>query len=158
MNERVIEIVVYIVYSLRSGSDENIIGEIKNLSERLVDQGYSENEINSAFTWLMNEMSTSEEDGELDLDQLLSQQAIQNWSNYPKPNIKPAPYDFLVQLRELDIIGENEIEQILDQSLRHGKNSTSISEIKAMVARLIMNPENVSDGSFFVFNQDYRGH
>lgn len=158
MNERVIEIVVYIVDSMRSGSDENIIGEIKNLSEKLVDQGYSENEINSAFTWLMNEMSTSEEDGEPELDQLLSQQAIQNWSNCPGPNVKPAPYDFLVQLRELDIIGENEIEQILDQSLRHGKNSTSISEIKAMVARLIMTPEDVSDGSFFVFNQDYRGH
>lgn len=157
MNERVMEIVAYIVNAMQSSLDEAIIGRIESLSQTLIEQGYTENEINSAFSWLIDKLPT---DG--DHDFLMESPQLQppdrTWYHYDKSAFTPAAYNFLVQLRELEIIGELEIEQILDQSLKKGKKSISVSEIKALVSHLILNADPIMDGAFFVFNKNYQLH
>ena len=157
MNERVMEIVVYIVDSMDSKADENLIKHVISLSEYLIEEGYTETEIDSAFSWLMNNLPVDEK-SKLDLDQLSSQPTTQNWSNISNKKLSSQSLDFLVQLSELDLIGDDEIEQILDQSIKKGKIGTSISEIIALVDSSIFHPDNVYDGSFFVFKQNYQAH
>ena len=157
MNERVMEIVVYIVDSMDSKADENLIKHVISLSEYLIEEGYTETEIDSAFSWLMNNLPVDGE-SKLDLDQLSSQPTTQNWSNISNKKLSSQSLDFLVQLSELDLIGDDEIEQILDQSIKKGKIGTSISEIIALVDSSIFHPDNVYDGSFFVFKQNYQAH
>ena len=158
MNERVLEIVVYIVDTMSSGSKDNAAGEMKNISEQLMDQGYTENEIDSAFFWLTKNLDELEKDNSIDLDKLLSQFPEPNWSTIVEPDINPLPRNCPVPLKELDVIGDEEIEYILDHSMRRGKFGVNISEIKAKVANVIFNPDDYSNGSFFVFNQSHFAH
>ena len=157
MNERVMEIVAYIVDAMQSSLDEAMIGGIENLSQLLIDQGYTENEINSAFSWLIEKIP-SDADNNLPVEQLPPDQPEHAWYNFEKSAFTPAGYNFLIQLRELDIIGDDEIEQILAQSLKNGKNGISIAEIKAMVSNLIFTTDPMLDGSFFVYNKNYQIH
>ncbi|OQX95480.1 hypothetical protein B6I21_05175 [candidate division KSB1 bacterium 4572_119] len=150
MKDRVMEIVMYIVDSMGSTTDDNIITQMHSLSEKLIKEGYSENEINTAFTLLLDTISEDEESGEMGTEQQISQLHDRNWSNLIKSNQKRTPLDFLYQMKELDVIGEEEIEQMLDQSLMQGKQGMCISEIKAIINGLIMSPKDYTVGSFFV--------
>jgi len=154
MNERVMEIVAYIVNEMQSGLDDELIGHIKTLSQKLIEQGYTETEIDSAFSWLI-ELLPLEIDSDYQSDQVPQDHT---WYNFNKSAITPAVYDYLIQLHELDIIGEMEIEQILEQSRKNGKQSVSISEIKALISTMILSPDPIMDGSFFVFNNNYQAH
>jgi len=157
MNDRVMEIVVYIVNAMQSSLDEAIIGRFESLSQLLIEQGYTENEINSAFSWLIEKIP-SNIDVDYPMEQPPPDQQDRTWYSFDTSAFTPAGYNFLIQLRELDIIGELEIEQILDQSLKNGKHGISISEIKALVSSLIFSTDQVMDGSFFVFNKNYQVH
>jgi len=157
MSERVMEIVAYIVDAMQSNLDETILGNIESLSQLLMEQGYTENEINSAFSWLIDMMPTTVE-SDNPIEQALPEQQDHTWYHLDKSAFSPAAYNYIVQLHELDIVGEAEIEQILDHSLKSGKHGISISEIKALVASLILNADQIVDGSFFVFNRNYQVH
>ena len=158
MSERVLEIVVYIVDTMSSGADENVVSEIEGISERLMEQGYTEREIDSAFSWLTDNLDDLEKDNMIDFDRLLSKLPESNWSSFSKSGLNRLPTNIPSPLNELDIIGDEEIENILNNSMMFGKYGVTISEIKAKINNLIFNPDDFSNGSFFVFNQSYFGH
>ncbi|MDW7679051.1 MAG: hypothetical protein SCK70_00680, partial [bacterium] len=62
------------------------------------------------------------------------------------------------QFRELEIVGEEEIEEILNQCLLKGKAGISISEIKAIVDSLVMDLRGDVSSSFFIMNRKKYGH
>lgn len=157
MSERVMEIVAYIVDAMQSSLDDAIFGQFENLSTLLIEQGYTENEINSAFSWLIEKIPP-DMDSEYSIEQVPPDQQDRTWYNFDKSAFTPAGSNSLVHLHELDIIGEEEIEQILNHSHRNGKHGITIAEIKAMVSSLIFNTNPVMDGSFFVFNKDNQVH
>ncbi len=157
MSERVMEIVAYIVDAMQSDLDEAIFGQFEDLSTLLIEQGYTENEINSAFSWLIEKIPP-DMDSDYSIEQVPPDQTDHTWYNYDKSAFTSAGSNYLIQLHELDIVGEEEIEQILDQSRRNGKYGISIAEIKAMVSSLIFNSDPILDGSFFVFNKNNQVH
>ncbi len=157
MSERVMEIVAYIVDAMQSSLDEAIFGQFENLSTLLIEQGYTENEINSAFSWLIEKIPP-DMDSDYSIEQVPPDQQDRTWYNFDKSAFTPAGSNSLIHLHELDIIGEEEIEQILNHSHRNGKHGITLYEIKAMVSSLIFNTNPVMDGSFFVFNKDNQVH
>ena len=54
MYERVIEIIVYIVNELRSERIWEDSDKLKLISQKLADDGYTESEINYAFSWIFS--------------------------------------------------------------------------------------------------------
>ncbi len=157
MSERVMEIVAYIVNAMQSSLDETIFGRIESLSQLLIEQGYTENEINSAFSWLIEKIP-SDAGNNFAIEQTPPDLPDHTWYNFDKSAFTPAGYNFLIQLHELDIIGDDEIEQILTQTLKNGKHGISIAEIKALVSSLIFTTDPILDGSFFVSNKNYQVH
>lgn len=157
MNERVMEIVVYIVNAMQSNIDDTIQGRFESLSEKLVEEGYTETEIDSAFSWLMENIN-KEPIGALLSETPHHNQPSKTWDEFDRSILTPAAYNYMLQLRELDIIGETEVEQIVEKALLHGKQGISIPEIKALIATLILDPEETTDTSFFIFNKSYQVH
>lgn len=159
MNDRVMEIVVYIVDSMNSkNDDDNLINQILDLSTKLENQGYTENEIDLAFSWLMENVNDSNENGKQAKDLSPSILSPTPWINIIKSSSKQSPLDLIYQLKELETLGEEEIENILDHSLMQGKQGTSLSEIEAITSGLIFNPNESASSSFFVLNQKYHRH
>lgn len=157
MNERVMEIVFYIVDAMQSNIPETVQHRFETLSQKLIEEGYTETEIDSAITWLVEKMPTKIE-GESIVETTPYQQMNNTWYNFDKPTFTPAAFDFLIQLKELDIIGDAEIEQIVAQSVMYGKKSISISEIKAIVDTLIFNIDDFRSNTFFITNHAFQVH
>jgi uncharacterized protein Smg (DUF494 family) len=158
MDERVMEIVLYIVDSINSTTEENILSQIKDISDSLVERGYTENEIKSAFDILMESLAEDEPE--------LATNVHSNKKSQKKAVKKTAPQakevkkqkHFIYQVNELDIVGDEEIEKIINQSILRGKYGTSISEIKAMINNFLFDPGDLQSNSFFVINQKHYGH
>jgi uncharacterized protein Smg (DUF494 family) len=143
---------------MTSSADENIFGEMENISKHLMKEGYTEKEIDSAFSWLINNLDELEKGQAIDFDKLLTQFTNKNWLKTGKSDLNALPAIYPLPLKELDIIGEEEIEHILEHSIKQGKYGVDICEIKAKVANLILNPGEVTNGSFFVYNPSNLGH
>ncbi len=152
MNERVLEIVFYIFDSMNATNEENILNELHTLSEKLIEKGFTENEIDSALSWVVENIAEIEEEDQLGLHNQFTLNNSEHWVGRNSSNSDFDSHNSIVHLSELDVIGDLEIEQILDHSLKKGKHGTSVSEIKAMVNNLMLTPENPYYGSFFVFN------
>lgn len=158
MDERVMEIVLYIVDSINSTSEENILSQIKDISDNLVERGYTENEIKSAFDILME--SLAEDEPEVATNIQSNKKSRKKAVKKTAPQVKEVKKQkhFIYQINELDIVGDEEIEKIINQSILRGKYSTSISEIKAMINNFIFDPSDLQSNSFFVINQKHYGH
>jgi uncharacterized protein Smg (DUF494 family) len=157
MNERMMEIVYYIVDAMQSNVPETIQHQFETLSQKLIEEGYTETEIDSAISWLVEKMPTKIE-GDSIIETTSHQQLNNTWYNFDKPTLTPAAFNFLIQLKELDIIGDAEIEQIVAQAVMYGKKSISISEIKAIVDSLIFNIDDFRNNSFFITNHAFQVH
>ncbi len=158
MDERVMEIVLYIVDSINSTSEENILSQIKDISDNLVERGYTENEIKSAFDILMESLVDDEPEPitEVHSNSKSQKKAVKKPASHAK-EVKKQKH-LIYQVNELDIVGDEEIERIINQSILRGKYSTSISEIKAMINNFIFDPGDLQSNSFFVINQKHYGH
>ena len=60
MNERVVEILIYIMSEIRS--NRKVSSKLDILSKNLIQQGYTESEISSAFTWLLARLKNDSEE------------------------------------------------------------------------------------------------
>lgn len=154
MKERVMEIVFYIVDAMQSNVNETVLGRFEKLSEKLLEQGYTENEIDRAISWLTEKIPESE--GHIEPPP--PPQSDRPWFNFEKQNLAPAAYDFLLPLKELDLVGDTEIEQILSHAFTKGKKGVSIPEIKAVVDNLIFSQDDVARGSFFIIQDTHHTH
>ena len=158
MDDRVMEIVLYIMNSINATTDENILSQIEAISDSLVERGYTETEIKSAFDILME--SITEEGIEFILPEEKKQKSTRKSKKVQKSS-SSAPKTqkhFIYQVNELDIVGNEEIERIINRSMMRGKHCTSISEIKAIVDHFIFDPQELQSNSFFVINQKQYGH
>ena len=156
MDERVMEIVLYIVDSIDSSTEENILTRIKDISEGLVERGYTEKEISSAFDIIMQSLSNENpaplpgtKDGK---------NGKKSRGRKRKAKTTKLKRHFIYQVNELDIVGEEEVERIIQRSLLNGKNSTSISEIKAIIDHYLFDPNELQSNSFFIINKKYYGN
>ncbi|MDW7679052.1 MAG: DUF494 family protein, partial [bacterium] len=95
MNDRVREIVLYIMDSMDSVTDEDMINEIQDISEQLIERGYTENEINRAFTWLFDNIPESNRLEGKNQDQLSSNLNGRNLLSLIKSNPQCGGFDLL---------------------------------------------------------------
>jgi uncharacterized protein Smg (DUF494 family) len=139
MQERIIEILVYLLNELQQ---ERTHTSKINLTRSLVLKGYTEVEINLAFSWIFNHLRrppagktdsaysfTDEMDSYPEADQLI---------------ISPEAYGYLLHLLDLGIIKDNDVEMFVERALAYGKNDIGVDELKSIVATIIFGLENRS--------------
>ncbi len=142
MSERVVEILVYLMSQIRekNGGIEGIDG----MSEELLNQGYTENEINAAFSWLFEKIQMDQEEipGESSNGLRNSYRVLHEAE---KLVIRPEAQGYLIQLKELGIISESDLEQIIERAMMLGVSTVSAEDIKSMVVSLLFSSDNLDD-------------
>lgn len=144
MNERVVEILVYIMKEIHS--TENGIGKLDLLSEELVLKGYTENEISSAFSWFFDKIKDS-------FDELVKNtgptlpNSFRVLHEVEKMIIVPEAHGYLIQLKELGIVDETEMEQMIERALMLGTSRVALEDMKAIVASSLFSPEGLFEGA-----------
>lgn len=141
MQERIVEILVYLIGELRNNIPLADI-DLSVLSRK----GYSTTEISTAFNWLFEKIS----DGENIITETgtASPHSHRMLHDAERAIIQAEAYGFLIQLRELGLISENEIEVIIDRAMMSGYATVDLAEVKSMVAQLMAeNDDSFNTGS-----------
>lgn len=149
MNERVVEILVYIMNEIRG--KKPVATKLEVLSRDLLQRGYTENEISSAFTWLFDRYKADFEELIRNSGPTLNN-SFRILHDLERMVISPAAHGYLLQLRELGILDDTEIEQIIERAMMVGSPRIEESEIKSLVASTLFNPQGFPEGSFFLFD------
>ncbi|MFQ5674550.1 MAG: DUF494 family protein [bacterium] len=151
MNERVVEILIYIMSEIRR--DRNASGRLDVLSENLIQQGYTETEISSAFTWLLNRLQTDSEELFEHQDPSL-EYSFRHLHEIERSVISVEAHGYIIQLKELGIIDELGVEQVLERAMMMGASEVTVVDIKSIVASMLFNPESLMDNNYFLFDDN----
>lgn len=151
MNERVVEILVYIMSEIRGKNPAP--SKLDVLSRDLVQRGYTENEISSAFSWLFDHYKTDFEELVRNHGPMLNN-SFRILHDVERMVISPAAHGYLLQLRQLGILDDLELEQIIERAMMVGSPRLDEAEMKSLVATLLFVPQGVAEGSFFFFEDD----
>lgn len=155
MNEKVVEILVYIMQEIKSTKQE--IGDLELLSKDLIGKGYTNHEISHAFSWLFDRMKDNFTEIMRNKGPI-SPHSFRVLHEVEKMIITPAAYGYLIQLKELDLLNDPEMEQIIEKALMLGTNQVSIDDMKAIVASSLFNPDGPIDNSNQFTNPLYQIH
>lgn len=130
MQEKIIEIIVYLVHEMRH---DKRLGEID--LRALTDRGYTENEISTAFSWLFDKINMGE--SILADDKQVSPQSHRILHDAERTVITPEAYGYLIQLRHLGLLDNLGIEEAIDKIMMAGFQAVSVAEMKSIVASIL---------------------
>ncbi len=141
MQEKIVEILVYLIGELRKNTP---IAEI-DISV-LSNSGYTPAEISTAFTWLYDRIELGEN---IIIDHAKRSPHSQRvLHEAERMVIIPEAFGYLIQMRELGIISDFDVEIIIDRVMMSGYFSVDVEEIKSQVAALVLeNNESTDSGS-----------
>lgn len=145
MRSRVLEIVVFLMDYLRdkqgrfSGPDE--------VFDSLEDIGFSQNEISSAYNWLMDKFGASPEQYFAEFPKVAAAGRI--LSSSERLHITPEAYGLLIKLVNLSLINHEDFEIILDRAMILGTRPIDADQIRMITSAVIFREFDQSGrGSF----------
>lgn len=131
MRERIVEIIVYLMGELRNNIP---LGEI-DLSV-LTNSGYTATEISTAFSWLYERINQGEKMAtEVSKRSPDSHRILHDAERMV---FTPEAYGYLIQLRELRLITEQEIETVIDRVMLADYATAGLPETKSIVASVLL--------------------
>ena len=155
MNERVVEILVFIMNQIR-GNKANLT-KLEVISKDLLNKGYSQNEISSAFSWLFEKIQNNFE------EILKNTEASHEYSfrvlhDLETMILSPKAYGYLLQLKELGIFDDIDIEQAIERAMLLGTATVDLEEVKSIVAYILALQSQGGNGNYFVNNHSQLVH
>ena len=146
MREKIVEILVYLMGELRNNIP---LGEI-DLSV-LTNSGYTPTEISTAFSWLYEKINLGE-----NLVKGISKSSPHSHRvlhDAERMVFTPEAHGFLIQLRELGLISEEDIEAVIDRVMLADYVTAGMQETKSIVASILLGGEDSRGiGSRVMFN------
>ncbi len=148
MQERILEIIVYLLNELqqeRKGLDKI------DLTRDLLVNGYTEGEVNLAFSWIFNHLKSTPQN-RIDSDIDYTDQ-FEDYPEFERLIISPDAYGFLLKLIQLGVIKENDIEMFIERAIAYGKDDISVDDLKSIVATILFGLDNRSSFNGYLFFQ-----
>lgn len=135
--ERVIEIIVYLLTELKGS---------KQLSEvdvqKLTKLGYTQNEINTAFSWVYSKIHSGEK---IFSDSKAAARSHRMLHEVEKNVIEPEAFGYLIQLRELGMVSDMDLEVVIDRIMASGYMKVNKEDIKYFLAGFLLDIEDAEN-------------
>ncbi|KAA3662172.1 MAG: DUF494 family protein [Calditrichaeota bacterium] len=145
MNERVVEILMFIMSQLRGGKKD--FDNLDLLSQDLLNRGYSQNEISSAFSWLFDRVDREVEeilrDGESDISQ-----SFRVLHELEEMIISSEAFGYLLQIKQLEILSDFDVELAIEKAMMLGVSQVQIEDMKSIVAAILTTKSSQFQGNF----------
>jgi uncharacterized protein Smg (DUF494 family) len=138
MKGRVIEIIVYLMRQIKE--KERGLRQLDKLTGDLKSQGYTDQEINTAFYWLLEKLR-------LQLSKLVSshkglpKKSSRILHNTENILFSRTGYGYLIQLYQLGLIDDEQREQIIQRAMTSGLEEIGELEVKVLAANLLLSSE-----------------
>lgn len=141
MQERIIEIIVYVLNEIKATQKSLQDIDVQQL-EKL---GFTNSEMNAAFSWLFDRLYLSEMN--FNLTQSEKSKSHRILHEVEKLIIMPEAYGYLLQLRELDIVTDIEMEFIIERIMINYTHPVDLREMIAITASIIFQKDEHILGS-----------
>jgi len=148
MQERILEIIVNLLNELQQGR----IGKDKiDLTREMLIKGYTDVEVNLAFSWIFNYLKNPPTDhGRAHLDY---NENLEDYPQFERLVISPDAYGYLLQLIQLGIVKDNDVEMFIERAVAYGKDDIGVDDLKSIIATIIFGMENRSSFNGYPFYQ-----
>ncbi len=144
MEERILEIVFYLVEHIRSRNGD--IGPFKTISQDLKSRGFTDSEISSAYGWFLDELQKDTSKIQTGRD---SRQAIRVLSSAELEQFTPDAAGFLIQLLRFNLISPVQFERIVDKAFLVGNEKIDLPVMKVIASRYVFSTGAAIDLNLF---------
>jgi len=144
MEERILEIVFYLVEHLRSHNGQ--IGPFRAISKDLKSRGFTDSEISSAYGWFLEELQ--KEGGKVNPNSS-SSQAVRIMSQLEMEHFTPNAAGFLILMLRFRLISPAQFERIVDKAFLLGTEKIDLPVMKVIASRYVFSSGTSVDLNLF---------
>ncbi len=134
MQEKIIEIIVYILSEMRNSKQVNDI-DFKKLNR----DGYTDAEINTAFAWIFSKIDSGTK---LFSDSQATDKSHRFFHAAEQEILSTEAMGYLIQMKELGVLTDLDIELIIDKIFLSGYQKAGVEEIKLIISTVIFDFED----------------
>ena len=142
MGDRFLEIVVFLISQLKD--DHGRIDDIEEISAYLKTQGFSENEISTAYSWILDRLQT---DTEFVYDSKGSITATRILSDNERHHFETDAVGYLMQLAHFNILTDEQMETVLERGMLIWPSPVSLEQIKILIDSILFSDSMSTDTS-----------
>lgn len=135
--EKIIEIIVYLLSELKNNKQ---LAEVD--MDNLANLGYTQNEINTAFSWVYSKIYAGEK---VFLDPNSDTRSQRFLHDAEQNVVSPEGYGYLVQLKELGLINNMDIDLIIDKIMVSSYSNVSKEDMKSIIASYLLDIDEMND-------------
>ncbi len=154
MQERVLEVLVYLIgeFNQQQGS----LNDINALSQGLVGLGYTESEINTAFSWLAERLRAQSTAISSDEGMEEAASGHRMLHDVERLILTPKAYGYLIQLKELGLIDAFQMEAIIERAMLMGSKNVTEEDIKTLASSVLFESEGMAPatGGYTMFSPE----
>ena len=136
MQERVVEIILFLVNELRSNKRLNDV-DISSLTR----DGYTQSEISSAFSWLFERIAVGKSVTDVTSGASTSHRML---NDAEKMVVGSHAYGYLIQCQQLGLLNNVDVETIIERIMMAGFAAVGLPEMKSFVAGYLFDMEGSS--------------
>ena len=145
MQERVVEIILFLVNELRSNKRLNDV-DVSSLTR----DGYTQSEISSAFSWLFERLSVGKSFTDIASGASTSHRIL---NDTEKMVVGTQAYGYLIQCQQLGLLNNIDVETIIERIMIAGFAAVGLPEMKSFVAGYLFDLES-SNGQISLGTND----
>ena len=145
MQERVVEIILFLVNELRSNKRLNDV-DVSSLTR----DGYTQSEISSAFSWLFERLSVGKSITDVASGASTSYRML---NDAEKMVVGSQAFGYLIQCQQLGLLNNMDVETIIERIMMAGFAAVGLPEMKSFVAGYLFDLEN-SNGQISLGTND----
>ena len=155
MEKKILEVLTYIMQEIRQNSIIDI--DLQLIMDLLAERGFSDNEISSTMSWLMNHSES--------MDRIFrgtpSETPRPIWrhlNELEKKIITPTAFSYLFHLRELQLLSDDDMEKIIERATNLQLSQVNEEDIQNLITAVVLDIENNASGGYFQFNSTQMPH
>ena len=133
MQERIVEIILYLVSELRSNKRLSDV-DVSSLTR----DGYTQSEISSAFSWLFERLSLGKSMTDVTSGASTSHRML---NDTEKMVVESQAYGYLIQCQQLGLFNNIDVETIIERIMMTGFTTIGLPEMKSFVAGYLFDME-----------------
>ena len=137
--EKIIEIIVFLLSELKNNKQlaEIDVNKLSNL-------GYTQNEINTAFSWVYSKIYSGEKIFADDSAESNSQRFLHD---VEANVISPESFGYLIQLKELGLINNMDVDLIIDRIMVSSYSRIDLPDMKLMIASYLLDIDDMNNSN-----------
>ncbi len=133
MGNRILEIVVYLMDHM--WENQGRLPSVDDLSPDLKNRGYSESEITSAYSWVMDRYESAHETYYSRFPQTHSSNRILTAEE--RSRFSTEAFGFLIRLLNLRLIDDEQLESIIERGVLFGPETVDVDQAKLIVSAVV---------------------